>query len=119
MKTARMDRRLPRVAGRPGGGRDDDMYRTWARRRAALLFFFLITGFLANVPAARATTSSCATSWSNFTGSDGFITEYTYQGTSIRDYETSQDPTNGGAAVSPTESDLASGSPGLFPGPES
>jgi hypothetical protein len=83
---------------------------------AVLLF---ITGFLANVPAAQATTSSCATSWSNFTGADGFITEYTYQGASIRDYETSQDPTNGGAAVSPTESDLASGSPGSFPGPES
>ena len=92
------------------------MDRSRSRWLGALLFF---SGFLTQAPPAHATLTSCATDWNNFTGPNGFVSEYTYQGASIRDHETSADPTNGGAAVSPSESDLASGSPGSFPGPES
>ncbi len=61
--------------------------------------------------------TDCATSWSNF-NTPGFVSEYTYQGQVIADEETSADSSHGPAAVTPRWTDLASGSPGAFPGPE-
>lgn len=61
--------------------------------------------------------TECATSWSNF-DNPGFVSEYTYQGQIIADEETSADSSHGPAAVTPAWTDLASGSPGAFPGPE-
>ncbi len=65
----------------------------------------------------RAALTSCATDWNNF-NNPGFIAEYTYQGQVIADEETSADSSHGSAAVTPSWTDLASGSPGSFPGPE-
>ena len=89
------------------------------RARPLLAVFTVLVGSAWAPTPARADFSSCATSWSNFTGPDGFVAEYTYQGRQIRDHETSGDPSNGGTGVSPTEIDLASGSSGLNPGPYS
>ena len=66
---------------------------------------------------ARASLTQCATSWNNF-DNPGFLSEYTYQGQVIADEETSADNSHGPAAVTPSWTDLASGSPGAFPGPE-
>ena len=65
----------------------------------------------------HASFTSCATSWNNF-NNPGFLTEYTYLGQIIADEETSADSSHGPAAVTPSWTDLASGSPGAFPGPE-
>lgn len=67
--------------------------------------------------ATDAATTQCATKWESFTGPNGFVTRYTESGQPIRDYETSSDPSNGPASVA--GADLASGSPGAFPGPYS
>ena len=77
---------------------------------------------LAASPQASASLTSCATPWSNFTGPNGFVRQYTYLGAEIRDYEASGaggDPTNGGSAVNPASIDISSGSPGSPPGPDS
>jgi len=66
---------------------------------------------------ARASLTQCATSWNNF-NNPGFLSEYTYQGQVIADEETAADTSHGPAAVTPSWTDLASGSPGAFPGPE-
>jgi len=66
---------------------------------------------------ARASLTQCATDWNNF-NNPGFLSEYTYQGQVIADEETSADNSHGPAAVTPSWTDLASGSPGAFPGPE-
>jgi hypothetical protein len=55
--------------------------------------------------------------WSLFNSTDGYIVPYTYNGQPVADEESSSDSTNGGAAVSPSSIDLASGSPnGSDPG---
>ena len=72
------------------------------------------------VPSAKTAHSAltdCATSWSNF-DNPGFVSEYTSGGQVIADEETSADSSHGPAAVTPRRTDLASGSPGSFPGPE-
>ena len=66
---------------------------------------------------AHAALTDCATSWSNF-NNPGFVSEYTSGGQVIADEETSADSSHGPAAVTPAWTDLASGSPGAFPGPE-
>ncbi len=58
------------------------------------------------------------TAWTNFWGADGFVKPYTFEGSIIRDHETSQDPSNGGTGVQPANIDLASGAADLGPGPE-
>ena len=72
---------------------------------------------IASAKTTHAGFADCATSWSNF-NNPGFVSEYTYQGQVIADEETSADSTHGPAAVTPRWTDLASGSPGSFPGPE-
>ena len=58
------------------------------------------------------------TAWTNFEDPNGYTIPYTYNGQPVRDHEGSSDPTNGGSAVSPSNIDLASGSPnGDNPGP--
>lgn len=71
---------------------------------------FLLFVLLSFISPAYAGFNDCATSWNNFSGSTGFITEYTYKGQAIRDYEStgSGDPTHGQANVPPAETDLAS-----------
>jgi len=72
---------------------------------------------LAGPGSARADWDSCATDWNNFfVRPSGFVTDYTYRGENIRDYETSSDPSHGPAAVPPSQTDLASGSPADYPG---
>ena len=51
------------------------------------------------------------TAWTNFEDPNGYTIPYTYNGQPVRDHEGSSDPTNGGSAVSPSNIDLASGSP--------
>ena len=65
----------------------------------------------------QAALTQCATSWDNF-NAPGYVSEYTSQGEVIADEETAADSSNGGAAVQPADADLASASPGVFPGPE-
>ncbi|UCG77246.1 MAG: lamin tail domain-containing protein [Nitrospirota bacterium] len=54
--------------------------------------------------------AGCAIDWSSFSNNPGFITDYTYQGQIISDYEAvgSGDPTRGQANVTPAATDLAS-----------
>jgi hypothetical protein len=75
---------------------------------AFLLLFLLGLG-----PSARADFNTCAVPWSAFTN----VRDYTLGGEAVRDYELAADPTNGGSSVPPAETDLASGSPGSYPGP--
>ena len=74
---------------------------------------------LLGVPEAEAALDSCAVDWSNFSGTDGFISEYTYLGEGINDHEQAADPSNGGTAVNPDWIDISSASPSSAPGPES
>ncbi len=74
---------------------------------------------LLGVPEAEAALDSCAVDWSNFSGADGFISEYTYLGEGINDHEQAADPSNGGTAVNPDWIDISSASPSSPPGPES
>ncbi len=88
------------------------------RRQAGLL----LVATLAVSPEARAALNSCATPWSNFTGPNGFVRQYTYLGAEIRDSEASGgggDPTNGGTGVNPSSIDISSAAPESPPGPES
>jgi hypothetical protein len=72
---------------------------------------------LAGPAPVRADWDSCATDWDNFfSRPEGFVTDYTYRGENIRDFETSADPSHGPAAVPPSQTDLASGSPADYPG---
>lgn len=73
--------------------------------------------FLPSAKTAHSALTDCATSWSNF-DNPGFLSEYTSGGQVIADEETSADSSHGPAAVTPAWTDLASGSPGAFPGPE-
>ncbi len=66
---------------------------------------------------ARAQLTACATDWDNFANNPGYISEYTFQGGTISDEETSADTSHGPASVPPDWTDLASGSPSNFPGP--
>jgi hypothetical protein len=78
----------------------------------------VLAGLLCLSPdSLMAALTDCATSWSNF-NNPGFISEYTSQGQIIADEETSADSSHGPAAVTPSWTDLASGSPGSYPGPE-
>jgi hypothetical protein len=72
---------------------------------------------LSNVPAG-ADLNDCAVGWDSFANFPGFISEYTYQGQIVADEETSADTSHGPAAVPPDQTDLASGSPSNYPGPE-
>ena len=72
---------------------------------------------LLGVPEARAALDSCAVDWSNFSGADGFISEYTYLGEGINDHEQAADPSNGGTAVNPDWIDISSASPSTPRGP--
>jgi hypothetical protein len=88
------------------------------RRQAGLL----LVATLAASNETSASLTSCATPWSNFTGPNGFVHQYTYLGAEIRDYEASGhggDPTNGGTGVNPNSIDISSASPASPPGPES
>jgi hypothetical protein len=84
------------------------------RRPLASLCVFLLLAVWG--VAARAAFTDTRTDWSNFFGADGYLVPYTTDGQPVRDHETSSDPSNGGAAVSPASIDLASGSPGADPG---
>lgn len=75
----------------------------------------VVGGFLA-APVADADFTTVATDWNNFFTPPGFVLDYTKDGSTIHDHETSSDPTNGGAAVQPADSDIASCSPGADPG---
>ena len=89
---------------------------------AGLRLGFVVAASLAVVPEAWAALGSCATPWSSFSGPNGFISQYTYLGADIRDYEASGqggDPSNGGTGVNPNSIDIASAAPGSPPGPES
>jgi hypothetical protein len=66
---------------------------------------------------AGASFTQCATNWNNF-NNPGFLVEYTYQGQIIADEETAADSSHGQATPPPAFTDLASGSPGAYPGPE-
>ena len=81
------------------------------RTFSGLAGMFLVLALLPQP--AQAAFSTCAAPWANFTN----LRDYTLGGEVVRDYELSADPTNGGASVPPAETDLASGSPGSFPGP--
>ena len=81
-------------------------------------------------PGAFAATTDCAVNWSNFAGTpglaqtgswaSGFVTNYTKAGQAIRDQESGGGAGDTTAGANPTNSsDLASGSPGSFPGPYS
>jgi uncharacterized repeat protein (TIGR01451 family) len=59
----------------------------------------------------KAALTDLPTDWSNF-----IWQTYLYNGNPVYDYETSADPSNGGAAVSPTDIDIASGAVDLGPG---
>ncbi len=81
---------------------------------AAAVFIVLLTA-AAPVPAAF---NDTPTNWSNFFGDDGFVIPYTYLGGPIQDmHGSTTDATRDGAAVSPANQDLASGSPTANPGP--
>jgi len=68
---------------------------------------------------AWADTTDTRTAWTNFFTPPGFVRPYTYRGRIIADHESSSDPSNGGAAVSPANADLTSESPnGSDPGLE-
>ncbi len=59
-----------------------------------------------------------AIDWTLFAPPTGYTIPYTFNGQPVSDEESSSDTTNGGAAVSPSLIDLASGSPdGTNPGP--
>ena len=88
-----------------------DSARTCAIRLACALLFFSL--FVAGP--ANAALDDLPTDWSNFT-----YVNYTYLGGDVIDFESSSDPSNGGAAVSPASLDIASCSPdGANPGGES
>lgn len=61
--------------------------------------------------------TDCAIDWASF-DNPGYETAYTFEGQIIADEETSADTSHGPASVPPDQTDLASGSPGAFPGPE-
>ena len=86
------------------------------RAASALVLALVVAMHLTAIPVPAATTD-CATNWDNFDFNPGYIAEYTFQGQPIADHETRADPSNGGTAVEPDSIDLASGSPGLNPGP--
>ena len=67
---------------------------------------------------AQAALTDSPIAWTLFWGTDGFVKPYTFEGSIIRDHETSQDPSNGGTGVQPANVDLASGASDLGPGPE-
>lgn len=80
---------------------------------ASFFVFLLLVGWSF---VAHAIFTDTRTDWSNFFGSDGYLVPYTSDGQPVRDEETSSDTSNGGAAVTPSHTDLASGSPGADPG---
>jgi hypothetical protein len=74
---------------------------------------------LALAPETRADFNTCSVPWTSFSPPNGFTSEYTSKGETVRDNEAPTgggDPSNGGTAVNPAEVDLASGSPGAYPG---
>ena len=90
--------------------------------RTGLRLGFVFAASLVVVPEARANLGTCSTPWSNFTGPNGFISNYTYLGGDIRDYEASGgggDPSNGGTGVNPNSIDISSAAPNSPPGPKS
>jgi hypothetical protein len=92
--------------------------KRWEQRRSSIGLVGLMLGaVLWSAPPALADWGTCATDWNNFTINPGFMTTYTYKGRTVRDHETSSDPSHGPAAVSPANSDIASGSSNGDPGP--
>lgn len=84
--------------------------------RIFLIAFFFITYPAPNI---HADFTSCATDWNNFANNPGYIADYTYKGTPIKDYESvgTGDPSHGPANVPPASTDLASNaSAGTNPG---
>ncbi len=80
--------------------------------------WIVLTGLILSTVPAGADMNDCAVSWDSFANFPGFISEYTYQGQIVADEETSADTSHGPAAVPPDQTDLASGSPSNYPGPE-
>ncbi|MBN2133557.1 MAG: hypothetical protein JW741_28915, partial [Sedimentisphaerales bacterium] len=74
-----------------------------------LIGLAVLSSLFFRAPSVRADLTDTRTAWSNFD-----VRPVTHLGSQISDYESSSDPTNGGAAVQPKAIDLASGSPNPF-----
>ncbi|MBT3310423.1 MAG: hypothetical protein HN931_04425 [Desulfobacterales bacterium] len=86
--------------------------KTWIPTILSFLIITILFPFK-----AEASFTDTATDWSNFEPPSGFTIPYTFNGAPVSDEEGSSDSSNGGAAVSPSSIDLASGSSTSDPGP--